>query len=265
MDDTTNGNASCLRGLKRFELGEDFNAWILNFYNEMVEKKLHQYFPCDYEYIALSIRIQQREACLSTATDEQKQIAYEKESDDRILSRSYLVRGLYSNTTRSLSAVKFDNEVGSLSKAFLSQCRSRNTHTLRELYHQIINIKMSTRESLISYQGRIQELILRLYGNDYAVPDAYRWGILTTGLLDVYKFVVRTLHVSLDELPYVRLVMKLQELSRGDIGDPNTPLEKQWKGRNSGSALNTTEATKVNQVKKFKGKCYWCLKFGQMV
>lgn len=48
---------------------------------------------------------------------------------------------------------------------------------------------------------------------------------------------MRTINVSLDGLPYVILLMKLQELSRKDVGDPNIPLDKQRKGGNSESAL----------------------------
>ena len=150
-----------MRGLKRFELGEDFNGWVFNFYNEMVEKDLHQYFPYDDETTKLAKPIKDRIKASETKvgktlTDNEKLIIKEKEHDRAILARSYLVRCLTPQTSRSLNAVKLDGHVGSLWQALISQCRSKNAHSLREIYHQIINIKMKTTESLISYQGRIQ-------------------------------------------------------------------------------------------------------------
>lgn len=38
---------SCVRGLLRYQLGEDFSMWKQKVYQEMVEKNLHIYFPHD--------------------------------------------------------------------------------------------------------------------------------------------------------------------------------------------------------------------------
>ena len=45
MTNSDSDTTSCLRGLKRFDLSQDFNLWVLHFYNEMVEKDYHHYFP----------------------------------------------------------------------------------------------------------------------------------------------------------------------------------------------------------------------------
>lgn len=38
-----------MRCLKWFKIGYDFNLWVCQFYNDMVEKKLHQHFTYDDE------------------------------------------------------------------------------------------------------------------------------------------------------------------------------------------------------------------------
>lgn len=75
----------------------------------------------------------------------------------------------------------------------------------------------------------------------YAVTEANRWGILTKGLLYVYKQIIITINVSLDELLFVKMVMKLHGSSLENIGGPKVSLEKQRQRGSSGSALNTTE------------------------
>lgn len=47
--------------------------------------------------------------------------------------------------------------------------------------------------------------------------------------------------MSLEEHPYVQLVLKFQYLSREYKGDPKVPSEQQSKGGNYGSSLNTFE------------------------
>ena len=113
----------CLRLLKGVELGQDFNLWVFNFYNEMVEKQLHQYFPYDEESKKLSeliikILVPTKEAAsVSTGTaGSAKQApaidgraddaaASEAEEDKKVLARSYLIRFLAPSNTRSLSAI----------------------------------------------------------------------------------------------------------------------------------------------------------------
>lgn len=45
MTNLDSGKQSCLRGLSRFKLGEDFNLCELHVYNEVVEKDYNHYFP----------------------------------------------------------------------------------------------------------------------------------------------------------------------------------------------------------------------------
>ena len=86
--------------------------------------------------------------------------------------------------------------------------------------------------------------MLRLDSTKYEVTEAQKWGILTRGLIDVYKPIVRKINVSLEVKMYATLAMKLQELSREDVGDPNVPLELQRISGSSGSALHTTTQKK---------------------
>lgn len=94
------------------------------------------------------------------------------------------------------------NDVGGLWNALLKQCRSRNVHTLWEIYQKNINVKMNTTDILILYQGSIKEYIIRIDGTDFDVLEAHKWGILNMGLLDLYKLLVRPINISLEELPY---------------------------------------------------------------
>lgn len=73
-DESNNKGMSCLRGLKRFELGQDFNLWVFNFYNEMVEKNLHHYFPYNSESQLRADRINERKSKTISAATESESI-----------------------------------------------------------------------------------------------------------------------------------------------------------------------------------------------
>lgn len=100
---------------------------------------------------------------------------------------------------------------------------------------------MLTKESLVSYQGRIEHLLKILHGTTYAISDSLKWGILTNVLVSVYKTSGMMVNLSFDELPYRELVSKLQELSRQEVGDPLIPLEDKRKSGLSSAALSTME------------------------
>lgn len=249
-------------GPQKVRTGHDFKLWVCQFYNEMVEKTLHQHFTYDDESQNLVTRVKARNnAPAEKKTVKEKELAEDIECDGLILARSYLIMFLVPHTARSLSAFKENSYVGILWEALLAQCRSKNTHTIREVYQQIINIKMSTTEILISYQGRIQELILRLDGTDYKVSETHKWGILTRELLDVYKLILRTINVFLAELHYASLIIKLQELTREDFGVPNVALKIQRKEEDSGTALNTIESNPTSTI-RFSDRCHWFQNIG---
>lgn len=42
MANSTIDEALCLMALKRFEMGQYFNVWVIHLYNEMMEKEYHQ-------------------------------------------------------------------------------------------------------------------------------------------------------------------------------------------------------------------------------
>lgn len=112
---------------------------------------------------------------------------------------------------------------------------------MREIHQQIVNIQMKPSESLVSYQGRLQQLLKRLNGTDYNVPGAHKWGILTHGLLEVYKPCVRLINMTFEKLTYQNSITKLQELDREEVGDPAVPLELQ---KNSGIQTAALSVTK---------------------
>lgn len=227
-DSNKNKGIYCLRGLNRFELGQDSNLWFLNFYNETVEKKAHQYFLYDTESQSLATRIIDiNTSKLDTVTKIESITATYDGEDNNFLTRSYILRYQTPQTTRSLSSITSNVNVVSLWDVLLNQCRSKNTHTFREVYQQLINTKMDTSDSLISYPSRIQELVFRMIETEYKVSETHKWCILTRGLLDIYKNTIRTIIVSIEERPYAVLVMKFEELSREDFGDPNIPIKKQ--------------------------------------
>lgn len=60
--------------------------------------------------------------------------------------------------------------------------------------------------------------------------------------------------------------MKLQEISREDVEDPNIDEERKRKGGVSGPTIKTTDDNRdISTGRKFRGRCHLCLKHGQMV
>ena len=162
--------------------------WRLNFYQEMVAIKLHRYFPYDSDSKSLTAIAEKKLAKIKMdGTSAEKERVIDKDLEDRMLAKSYLVRCLTPETVQSLEATEKAGESGSLWLALMNQCQSQHKHTLRDVHQQLINIKMSTTESLVAYQGRAQQLTKRLANTSYSVPDAHKWGIFTNGLLDVYR------------------------------------------------------------------------------
>ena len=258
VDSEERENHSCLRGLRRYKLGEDFSKWVLNFYQEMVEKKLHSYFPYDdRSKLIAKLATDKLAKIKETGTEAEKAKSAESELEQRMLADSYLIRCLAPDTVQSLEAKGNSADVGFLWLALIEQCQSSHKHTLREAHQQLIKIKMRSTESLVAYQGRTQQLTKRLAGTNYEVKDAHKWGILTNGLPDAYKTIVRMINLSFDELPYYTLVTKLQDLAREDVGDPNIPMERQQSSGISSAALSTMERSTNDSggfKRKFKGK-----------
>lgn len=127
----------------------------------------------DYSQFALKLQSKSQFLFLTTK---------EEEEDSNILARFNLVGLIGPQITRSFSFFNNKNDVESLLNAFLLQCISTNVYTPREDYQRIINLKMCTTKILISYQGRIQELILRLDWTNDQISRLQKWGILTKGL-----------------------------------------------------------------------------------
>lgn len=138
-------NNSCLRGLQRFELGQDFNLWVFKFYNEIVEKNLQQYFPYDTDSTKLEDRIIKRKLKTANATEDKITEIIEDGEDNMVLARNYLSRCLSPQSTRCISTITKSDDVGDLWSALLTKCREKNTKSLREVYQQATNIKMSSK------------------------------------------------------------------------------------------------------------------------
>lgn len=109
----------------------------------------------------------------------------------------------------------------------------------------------------------MKALASRLSGTSFEIAEAHHWGMLTRGLLEVYKDYVRIINISCEGFIYSKLMTKLQELSMEDIGDPTVPLKKQTRVGISAAALNTVEEKKdTSKVFRFSGTCFWCQKKG---
>lgn len=184
-----------------------------------------------------------------------------------MLARSYLIRCLAPSTAQTLRATAKEGDKGNLWTALIDQCQSNHKHTLRDIHKQLTNIKMKSTESLVSYIGRAHQLTERLFNTNYAVPDFHQWGNLTSGLLEVYKTIVRMINLSFLYSPYHDLVLKLQELAREYIGHPTIPIERQRVKGLPSAALTVTDNSdrRITKGKEtFKGKCHWCNKIGHM-
>lgn len=126
---------------------------------------------------------------------------------------------------RSLGSIDDDEEVGSLWKALLYQCLSKNKHRLREIHHQIKYLKMATTEILVSYLGRWQIQTQKLDNTTCAIADQHRWGTITTWLLlEFYKPVSSIINLNFTNVTHQKMVSNFQDLSREDSGDENAPL-----------------------------------------
>ena len=131
--------------------------WMLNFYQEMVEKKVHCYFPYDTKSKLVTRRASDKfKKDLLNATEDEKTDLKEEKLENESLAYSYLIRCLDPETVQALEATETVDENGSLWKALLTQCQSEQKHTLREIHQQLINVEMSPSESLVAYQGRVQ-------------------------------------------------------------------------------------------------------------
>lgn len=88
---------------------------------------------------------------------------------------------------------------------------------------------MHTTESLTAYHGVVQQLIQRLVGTKYAVPESFSWVIYTNRLLRLYKNSVRIIKFSFESSSYHEIIEKHQELANEDVVDTTIPLEHQRK------------------------------------
>lgn len=73
--------------------------------------------------------------------------------------------------------IRESKEVGGLWTALIGQFQSTNNRTLRKLYRELINIEMRTTESLIEYQGTVQQMITILEGTSYSVKKRIKNGV----------------------------------------------------------------------------------------
>lgn len=101
MNSQKKDNASCLSGLKPFELGQEFNLWIIHFYNEMVERKYHHYFPYNKRTRAYtaSVKVEGRIEIIKEAPDEQK-TTKAKYIKEYTLAQSFLERCVTAETVQ---------------------------------------------------------------------------------------------------------------------------------------------------------------------
>ena len=96
--------------------------WMLNFYQEMVEKKLHSHFPYDKKSKLVTKTAKEKFAKnLLSATEDEKTILNERNLENESLAYSYLIRCLDPETFQALEATETAVENGSLWKALLSQ------------------------------------------------------------------------------------------------------------------------------------------------
>lgn len=105
--------------------------------------------------------------------------------EDQMLAQSFLIRCLNPETVQSMEATVRTGDPVELWNALINKCQLQHYHIIREVHQQFIIINMLSNESVVEYQGRAQKLGKSLDGIDYGVPDAHRWGIITSGLLDV--------------------------------------------------------------------------------
>lgn len=129
-------------------------------------------------------------------------------------TKSYLMRCLPLEIDIYLVETETTGETGRLLSALMPQCQSQNKNTICDVHQQMLNIKMSKTESLVSYQGRVQKLVKRLTNTSSSVPDAHKWGIITHGILDVYRTCVRMITLPFEYLAYHELITKIQKIAR---------------------------------------------------
>ena len=73
--------------------------WRLNFYQEMVALKLHSYFPYDSNSKSLTAAAEKKLATINKdGTDAEKEKAKDKDDEDRMLAKSYLISCLTPET-----------------------------------------------------------------------------------------------------------------------------------------------------------------------
>lgn len=79
MENKEGKQQSCLRGLRRYQLGDDFSMWSLNFYQEMVAKKPHRFFPYDTKSKKFTALADKKSADVKlSGTDAEKEALAEK-------------------------------------------------------------------------------------------------------------------------------------------------------------------------------------------
>lgn len=127
----------CIRGLRRYNLGEGFGKWVLNFYQEMVARKLHRYFSYDTRSKAIA-SIASKKLEVITEKGEEADIAKSDEEllENRMMANSYIIRCLDPETIQYLEESENSAENGFLWLKLIEQRQSNHNHTLREVHQQ---------------------------------------------------------------------------------------------------------------------------------
>lgn len=89
------GRQSCPRWLRHYQSGEYFSMWSLTFYQEMVVTGLYRYYPYESRSKGITALAYERSAKIrATGSEESNAIISQKETGDKMLAHSYLIRCL---------------------------------------------------------------------------------------------------------------------------------------------------------------------------
>lgn len=120
------GQKLCLRGLRRYQLGEDFDMWMLNVYQEMVANKLHSYVPYDTESKSITTLASETLDKIIKDRTENEKTQEEATELEEIMINSYSIRCTAPEKVLSLEEIEKSSEVVNLStKIPLERCSSR--------------------------------------------------------------------------------------------------------------------------------------------
>lgn len=93
------------------------------------------------------------------------------------------------------------------------------------MHQQLVNIQMKMSKIRVSYQGRAQKTMKSLNGTDYNIPDVQKWQFYRTAYPNFFKQSIKIIKMKLEEMPYQKLMTKLQELVGEKVEDTAKTLD----------------------------------------